>query len=225
MKLLRAQGRVGGEDEGQGREACAAAAVRVHDQERGRPPRGRLPVAQVRPEGRQEQPVPQELLPLHDAAVPGEEAGGAVVPGPGGGDHHVRGQAHAPHPGHAPRQHPPPRRAGHAPPPPPPRRLDAARHGRGAVRAGRRHRRARRPPAAAARRRLPPRHAAGDNGFPWPCCRSDEQRRGDHDNLVAVSAVAPDAALHGAGLRPPAGHHAAVLRPQPRRRRRQHPAL
>jgi hypothetical protein len=52
---------VGGEgrEGGEGGEAGEAAAVRVHDQERGRPPRGRLPVAQVRPEGRQEQPIPQ----------------------------------------------------------------------------------------------------------------------------------------------------------------------
>jgi hypothetical protein len=49
----------GGEGQGQGREAAAAAAVRVHDQERGRPPRGRLPVAQIRPESRQEQPIPE----------------------------------------------------------------------------------------------------------------------------------------------------------------------
>jgi hypothetical protein len=56
------QGGGGGEGQGQGGEAAAAAAVRVHDQERGRPPRGRLPVAQVRPEGRQEQPIPQVCM-------------------------------------------------------------------------------------------------------------------------------------------------------------------
>jgi hypothetical protein len=164
----------------------------------------------------------QELLPVHDAAVPGEEAGGAVVPRPGGGDHHVRGQAHAPHPRHAPRQHPPPRRAGGArpaPPPPPRHTADAAHHGRGgAVRAGqRRYRRA--GPPAAARRRLPPRHAADNDG---PCYRSDE--RGNNHDLVAVSSATPDATLDGAGLRALAGHDDAVLRPQ-QERRRQHPAL
>ena len=65
LELLQVTG--GGEGQGQGREAAAAAALRLHDQERGRPPRGRLPVAQVRPEGRQEQPIPQvrTSLPTH----------------------------------------------------------------------------------------------------------------------------------------------------------------
>ena len=54
LELLQVSG---GEGQGQGREVAAAAAVRLRDQERGRPPRGRLPVAQVRPESRQEQPI------------------------------------------------------------------------------------------------------------------------------------------------------------------------
>jgi len=64
LELLQVSG---GEGQGQGREAAAAAALRLHDQERGRPPRGRLPVAQVRPEGRQEQPIPQvrSIIPTH----------------------------------------------------------------------------------------------------------------------------------------------------------------
>ncbi|BAF18357.2 Os05g0583000, partial [Oryza sativa Japonica Group] len=73
------------------------ATCGVHDQERGRPPRGRLPVAQVRPESRQEQLLPK-LLPVHGAAVRGEEAGGEVGAGPVHGDHHIRRAAHAPEP-------------------------------------------------------------------------------------------------------------------------------
>ena len=46
-------------EEGERREEAAGAPRGVHDQERGRPPRGRLPVAQVRPESRQEQPIPE----------------------------------------------------------------------------------------------------------------------------------------------------------------------
>jgi hypothetical protein len=44
---------------------------------------------------------------VHDTEVPGEEAGGAVVPGSVDGDHNVRGAAHAPQP----RQSPGKRRA------------------------------------------------------------------------------------------------------------------
>lgn len=40
-------------------EAGAAGAVRLHDQERRRPPRGWIPLEKVRTEGRQEQPFPQ----------------------------------------------------------------------------------------------------------------------------------------------------------------------
>ena len=91
-------------EEGERREEAAGAPRGVHDQERGRPPRGRLPVAQVWPEGRQKQLVPEELLPLHGGAVRGEEAGGALAPGPLHGDHHVRGAAHAPEPRERPHQ-------------------------------------------------------------------------------------------------------------------------
>lgn len=40
----------------------------------------------------------QELLPVHGAAVRGEEAGGEVGAGPVHGDHHIRRAAHAPEP-------------------------------------------------------------------------------------------------------------------------------
>jgi hypothetical protein len=42
-----------------GAEAGAGAAVRLHDQERRGPPGGRIPMEEVRTEGRQEQPLPQ----------------------------------------------------------------------------------------------------------------------------------------------------------------------
>ena len=52
-------------EEGERREEAAGAPRGVHDQERGRPPRGRLPVAQVRPESRQEQPIPEVHTCVH----------------------------------------------------------------------------------------------------------------------------------------------------------------
>lgn len=56
-----------GEDDevvGGGAEAGAAAAVRLHDQERRGPPGGRIPLEEVRTEGRQEQPVPQVIYAM-----------------------------------------------------------------------------------------------------------------------------------------------------------------
>uniref|UniRef100_A0A453BQ22 Uncharacterized protein n=1 Tax=Aegilops tauschii subsp. strangulata TaxID=200361 RepID=A0A453BQ22_AEGTS len=49
-------------------EAGAAATVRVHDQDGDRPPRGRIPLEEVRTEGRQEQSFPKvtySYRPIH----------------------------------------------------------------------------------------------------------------------------------------------------------------
>lgn len=65
---------------------------------------------------------------MHDAQVRGEEAGGAVVPGPVDGDHHVRRAAHAPQP-----RQPPGKRRAPLHPPRPPRASAAAPHAAGGV--------------------------------------------------------------------------------------------
>ena len=49
----------GGGDGEEGAETAAAAAVRVHDKERDRSPRGRLQMEEVWPESCQEQPFPK----------------------------------------------------------------------------------------------------------------------------------------------------------------------
>uniref|UniRef100_A0A453BPQ0 Uncharacterized protein n=1 Tax=Aegilops tauschii subsp. strangulata TaxID=200361 RepID=A0A453BPQ0_AEGTS len=85
-------------------EAGAAATVRVHDQDGDRPPRGRIPLEEVRTEGRQEQSFPKELLPVHQQQVHGEEARGALLRRPLRCHHHLRGPALSPH------RHLPPRR-------------------------------------------------------------------------------------------------------------------
>ncbi|KAK1299338.1 hypothetical protein QJS10_CPB14g00507 [Acorus calamus] len=51
--------------EEEGREEGEGASIRLHDEERGRPPRGWVPLEEVRSEGSQEQPLSKKLLPMH----------------------------------------------------------------------------------------------------------------------------------------------------------------
>lgn len=62
---LMQERREGTKEEGEGGEEGPWLPCGVRDQERGRPPRRWLPLAQVWPEGRQEQLLPKVLPPLH----------------------------------------------------------------------------------------------------------------------------------------------------------------
>uniref|UniRef100_A0A453CKM0 Uncharacterized protein n=1 Tax=Aegilops tauschii subsp. strangulata TaxID=200361 RepID=A0A453CKM0_AEGTS len=87
----------GGEGKDEGEEEDEGAAVLLPDQERSGRAGRRIQVEEVRPEGCQEQPSSQELLPVHPQQLPREEACGAAVGGLPHGDHHLRRPPH-PHP-------------------------------------------------------------------------------------------------------------------------------
>lgn len=60
---------------------------------------------EIRPESSQEQPLPEELLSLHDTEVPGEEEGGEILSESKNRDHHLRRETCSRMPRNSQREH------------------------------------------------------------------------------------------------------------------------